>query len=118
MKKLVSCPVYCVRGNCDFYLSLPEEQDVRIGGHHIFMTHGHLYGVGFSVDRLVAAAKRRGADIALFGHTHVPAFRQADGVTLLNPGSISLPRQAERVCTYALLEIDNEDAPHFTLCNV
>ena len=37
---------------------------------------------------LIAAAKRRGAQIALFGHTHSPLCEHLeDGMWLLNPGS-------------------------------
>ena len=118
IRKLVSCPVHCVRGNCDYDFTLPQEKDIEIEGHHIFMSHGHLHGVGFSTESLLAAAKRRGADIALFGHTHVPYLAREDGVTLLNPGSISLPRQANRAYTYALIEIDGAGEAHYILCEL
>ena len=118
VERMAGCPVLCVRGNCDYDFSLPQDRDFELLGHHIFMTHGHLYGIGFGTGTLASAAKRRGADIVLFGHTHRPFLRQEDGMTLLNPGSISLPRQEERAYTYALLELESGGQAHFTLCKL
>ena len=38
-------PFYPVRGNCDWGSDWPGERIVELGGHRIFCTHGHLYGV-------------------------------------------------------------------------
>lgn len=38
-------PFYPVRGNCDWGCDWPAERIVELGGHRIFCTHGHLYGV-------------------------------------------------------------------------
>ena len=37
---------------------------------------------------LALEAKRRGCDIALYGHTHVADICEMEGVTLINPGSL------------------------------
>ena len=34
------------------------------------------------------AAKEKGADIALYGHTHVAHDEEVDGIRLFNPGSL------------------------------
>ncbi|MBQ2607228.1 MAG: metallophosphoesterase family protein, partial [Oscillospiraceae bacterium] len=45
-------------------------------------------GVKSSLSILVREALDRGADVALFGHTHSPFVEHRGGVVLLNPGSI------------------------------
>lgn len=88
LAETVKFPFYCVAGNCDFASTLPQENILTVGGHTIFYTHGHRYGVKTGLGGLLAAAKRKGADIALFGHTHEPLERFEEGIRLLNPGSI------------------------------
>lgn len=63
-------PVYRARGNCDIGFPDPAEGLAPFGGVLFFYTHGHLYGVKSEYDRLAEAAQARGADVALFGHTH------------------------------------------------
>jgi putative phosphoesterase len=104
------CPIpfYCVRGNCDTRLSLfgntvegygavEETLTLNIRSHKIFMCHGHTLGVKGGLVRLAMAAAEKGADIALFGHTHECLEKRcgeglflADGkdLTLFNPGSL------------------------------
>ena len=53
----------------------------------IFMTHGHIYGVKRDLTALTGAAKDAGAQLALFGHTHIQHMEERDGLTLLNPGA-------------------------------
>lgn len=82
---------YTVPGNCDKYRVTPDISETiveNIGGVKIYMTHGHLHRVKSGTDVLIAAAQRRGAKAALFGHTHSPLCeRLDDGMWLLNPGS-------------------------------
>lgn len=79
---------YTVPGNCDFGAnSLPIRQET-FGGKRFYFTHGHLHGVKYGLYRLDLAAREAGADIALFGHTHVAYEEYADGMYLFNPGSL------------------------------
>ena len=82
---------YCVPGNCDKYRVTPDVPETlveTVGGVKLYMTHGHLHRVKSGEGALIAAAKRRGAQIALFGHTHSPLCEHLeDGMWLLNPGS-------------------------------
>ncbi len=82
-------PITYVCGNCDFCAGEDTEKTVEIGGKRLFLCHGHSLGVKEDLSRLAAAA--RGADLALFGHTHEAFDGEVDGVHLFNPGSISLP---------------------------
>ena len=83
--------VHQVAGNCDKYrcpVSARLMLCYRLGGVMTYMTHGHLHRVKSGEGALIAAAKRRGAQIALFGHTHSPLCEHLeDGMWLLNPGS-------------------------------
>ena len=54
----------------------------------------------------------------MFGHTHRPVIMPCDDVMLINPGSISYPRQSDKMCTYIMLEIDDNDEFHFTLKSI
>lgn len=98
------CPVYVVRGNCDWGGGLPQERVVSFGRDRIFLTHGHRYGVKTGIEMLAAAAKQAGANIAVYGHTHIPQVEERYGVILLCPGSVAEPRQQNRLATYAVLE--------------
>ena len=81
-----------VAGNCDFASGLPSEGLIEEAGVRIFFTHGHALGVKHTLDPLWARARRLGARVALFGHTHEPVTMYDDGVYLMNPGSIARPR--------------------------
>ena len=88
------CRMEMVLGNNDFFSRLDREREIDIAGHKAFITHGHYYGVSMGPEGLVDEAKSRGCDIAMYGHTHRPFLDVIDGVTVLNPGSLSYPRQA------------------------
>ena len=60
-------------------------------------------------------AVARGMDIVMFGHTHRPVIIVEDNITLINPGSISYPRQADGIPTYIILEINDNNEFNFEL---
>ena len=43
LSKLFSCPLYAVRGNCDYRTEEPFERVVDLGGKRFLLTHGHQY---------------------------------------------------------------------------
>ena len=110
---LLDCPVYMVRGNNDFFSDLNSEIIVEIGGKKIMVTHGHYYGVSMGPERLIDEALDRGVDIVMFGHTHRPFFLEEKDITVLNPGSLSYPRQSRREPTYLIMEIDEKNNLNF-----
>lgn len=117
---LAECPTYAVRGNCDYSSDLPDEEIVEIGNHRVFLTHGHVYLVSVDLKRISEAAKKRGCDTAIFGHTHKPHLDVGlgDQVTLINPGSISYPRQLGRKGTYIILEVPEKGDVRYNLKNI
>lgn len=110
---LCECPTQFVRGNNDFYSPLPSEVVFELCGYRIMVTHGHYYGVSMGVDWLIEEAKERKADIVMYGHTHRPDYIEEEGMIVLNPGSLSLPRQKGRKPTYMIMEIDEKNKINF-----
>lgn len=102
------CESYFVQGNNDFFAYLPKEIEMRLGKERIFLTHGHLYGVGFDLQGLADEARARNCSMALFGHTHRPFSRMVNGVLCINPGSINFPRQDDRKPSYAMFYLDKK----------
>lgn len=96
--------VKSVVGNCDRYAPGPAEELMEINGYKIYLTHGHLFGVKYSLEKLKKQAKRLGADIVIYGHTHVPHQEEIEEILFLNPGSITWPPVPGRH-SYAVLEV-------------
>ena len=109
---LAGCPVYMVRGNCDWKPFNPNVLTLRAGLHKLYLTHGHLQYVSMGTEFLAEEARKDGCDIVLFGHTHCPFIddRSHPGLLLVNPGSIQLPRQENRRRSYAVMELKQEKA--------
>lgn len=83
-------PFYGVPGNCDRYRcpeGLCESMCLSIGGVMVFMTHGHRQQVKSGLSALVVEARKNKAQVALYGHTHIPDCRFEDGMWILNPGT-------------------------------
>ena len=100
------CRMEMVLGNNDFFSRLDRDREIDIAGHKAFITHGHYYGVSMGPEGLVDEAKSRGCDIAMYGHTHRPFLDVIEGVTVLNPGSLSYPRQEGRRPSYMIIHVD------------
>lgn len=115
IQALTDCPVYMVSGNNDFFSELDREMIVELCGHRIFITHGHYYGVSLDLGRIREEGAARQTDIVAFGHTHKPVVKEKNGITVINPGSLSYPRQEGRRPTYMILEFDKKGLPHFTI---
>lgn len=108
-----------VRGNCDESsftggsYELSEELFLNLGEYNVIMMHGHTHSVKSGEEMAVVYASKRGADILLYGHTHMPVERyypsgyKVDGYTLgkplwvMNPGSVYEG-------SYGLLQIKNK----------
>lgn len=107
-------PVYAVRGNVHWQasmgahdLDLPSMVTVKVGGHAVFMTHGHINFALTMIDKVIhistqptldsvnrniisrlARIKPPDADIVIFGHTHKPCAEYVDGALYFNPGAV------------------------------
>lgn len=87
--------IAAVRGNCDaevdqMVLDFPimaENMLLELGDNPVLATHGH------KVDMHNPPRPGVGG-MLLCGHTHVPACKDIGGVVYLNPGSVSIPKEA------------------------
>lgn len=77
-----------VRGNCDWGSTLPAVRVETFGGRRFYCTHGVAEHVKYGEYEAVLRARAAGAQVLLFGHTHVPLSTYRDGVYVLNPGSL------------------------------
>ena len=96
--------IFAVRGNCEaevdqMVLPFPVMADYCIlpvcaGTRILYATHGHVYHEG-------NRPPMKKWDILLHGHTHVWKAEKRDGFYLLNPGSVSLPKEGNsRTCAF------------------
>ncbi|MEM7111165.1 MAG: YfcE family phosphodiesterase [Chloroflexota bacterium] len=116
-------PVIAVFGNDeteDAQRELPRQQVVTVNGRRILLWHSHFLdraeemasrkGDDFypKLQRSVDRAKSAGAQIAVFGHWHIPLVYEHEGVLVINPGGIASGNYTLRqsLRTVAILEID------------
>jgi len=86
--------ILCVRGNCEaevdqMVLEFPVMADycvIQADGVTVYATHGHVYGEQ-------KLPPMNPGEVLLQGHTHVPRRAEVNGVTVLNPGSVSIPKK-------------------------
>ena len=98
-------PILSVKGNRDYLIDnnfLVKD----LNGVRFYVTHGA--GYFFNIDYLVSNAETLGCNVAIFGHTHMPFLKIIDGVVVLNPGSVSLPRGGSRA-SYALITYETKE---------
>lgn len=86
--------IVAVRGNCDaevdqMMMEFPITDDYRVleaDGEKFFLTHGHLY----NEHKLPPLGM---GTVLAHGHTHIPELKRLEcGLTIFNPGSVSLPK--------------------------
>ncbi len=96
--------VISVSGNCDF--SNDTEKTAVIEGVKVLFTHGHRFGVKNGLERLFYYCSEKGIDLALYGHTHIAAEDESEGVKLVNPGHMS-GRGGEKSYAYLVFDKGN-----------
>lgn len=115
VEELAGCPVEMVAGNNDFFSELEREKEIEIGKYKVLITHGHYYYVAMETEDLRKEALGRGMDVVMFGHTHKPLLDYSKGIVMLNPGSVSYPRQDGHLPSYALMELDEKGEAHYII---
>ncbi|WP_058486562.1 metallophosphoesterase [Defluviitalea phaphyphila] len=104
-KEINNIPLHHVAGNCDFGIDKKDEI-INIYNKKILITHGHKYKVKWGYNRISYYGEEQGANIVLFGHTHIPIIEYYNGILFLNPGSISMPRGDILNPTFGILDIE------------
>lgn len=69
----------------------------------VFATHGHRYYVKSTMDSLLNAAHFSGAQLVLYGHTHIARIEYPAGMTVVNPGSSGLGSEP----SFAVIDISD-----------
>jgi len=101
---------------------LPFRLDLRPNGGHapgpkLVLVHGTptlntLYWHADRSDdfctRMATTAGAKAGDLIAFGHTHLPWFREVDGVHYLNTGSVGRPKDGDWRAGYAIVDMSGE----------
>ncbi len=99
-------PVQAVRGNCDYFTEGPGQLLLECAGKKLLLLHGHQFNVKRGYAGIIAYAKTVKPDLVVFGHTHIPAVFNAEGMVFVNPGSLFFPRGLASP-SYGIIEITN-----------
>lgn len=91
-----------IRGNCDSRIDetllrfpITDAKVVYLNGFRCDLIHGDL-----TTSDLISVER---GDVVMYGHTHLPLLHKADGVTYINPGSISFPKGGNPA-TYGIMD--------------
>ena len=90
------------------YLDALKTQGAQLT--HILLTHGHGYSVKSSLLPLRRRALELDVQLVLYGHTHLPALSEEEGVLFCNPGSCMGDR------LYAEIELQDGKVADARLC--
>lgn len=86
--------ILCVRGNCDTEVDqmvldfnvLCGQACMYVNDRFFVLVHGHR------LTEKELPPMQKGAYLVC-GHTHIPNYEKKEGYTLLNPGSVSIPKE-------------------------
>lgn len=95
--------IIAVRGNCDsevdeMVLEFPimaTYSNILYNNKRLFLTHGHIYNEN-NMPNLTEG------DVFIYGHTHIPKAEKINNIFIINPGSITLPKE-NNPHTYGIL---------------
>lgn len=97
-----------VPGNCDgwFFKESEKTKVVKVCDKNILFTHGDAHNIKFNYNMFFKYVEEKDAAIGLCGHSHIAHVERQDetGLTVINPGSISFPRDSQYP-SYAILEV-------------
>lgn len=94
---------HIVEGNCDGYTMYKSSDYIEFCGKKILFTHGHMYDVKYTDEKLKKEAKSLSVNLVLYGHTHTAKIEYADGIYFVNPGSLYSGRDG--CCSYAIIDL-------------
>ncbi len=113
LRTKVNCTLHVVAGNNDYDPDMDRVRVFDIGKYKAVLTHGHRYRLYSDLSSLFYLAAENHADFVFFGHTHVPMIKEEGPVTLINPGSLTYPRQHGRKPSYIVGTIEDGSNPVF-----
>ena len=98
--------IIAIKGNCDAEVDQmvldfninSDPYELELNGRRVMLTHGHK----FEIDSISATD----FDLVFYGHTHLlRAERLESGITVINPGSTSIPKGGNKN-SFAICEED------------
>ncbi|MDR2771484.1 MAG: metallophosphoesterase [Clostridiales Family XIII bacterium] len=106
LSRLTKREILSVNGNCDFDFSDENYKLIETECGRILLLHGHREHVKSGLLSLYYRAVELGCTAVFFGHTHAACVREQNGVTFVNPGSLTYPAGGAKpsyavVCTRA-----------------
>lgn len=110
IEAIIARPLIKVPGNCDLGVEDARAVSVTFGGRKIFLTHGDRYQVKSGLTLLRKKAIAEQARIVLYGHTHVAAIEEIDGILFVNPGALcaACPHPSCAILTIAAGKVSAE----------
>ncbi|HUK84694.1 MAG TPA: YfcE family phosphodiesterase, partial [Candidatus Acidoferrum sp.] len=100
------------KSNVNYLNSLPMERRLEVAGKNLLITHGspesmeeHIYS-DTPIERLKTLAETAKAEIIIVGHSHEQFWRQVNGVSFVNPGSVGRPGDGNPQTGYAILSFN------------
>lgn len=110
--------VYGVYGNCDVGFGGAYSEVITLEGVSIYMSHGHKYGVKWGdYDEVAIDAIAHEATVAICGHSHEAYLKKNQGILIMNPGSLTLPRDS-RYPSYGILELEDGQVKEASLLQI
>ncbi len=105
--------IIAIRGNCDsevdqMLINYPMMSDysvVLMKKRRVFLTHGHIY----NKDNMLNLSS---GDILAHGHTHIPVAEKVNDIYIVNPGSITFPKEGFKP-TYGIMTEDKFEVKDF-----
>jgi putative phosphoesterase len=97
------------KSSINYLISLNEEIKLESDGKKILIKHSALdpdeeHLTPDSPDeKFREIASQSGADIIIFGHSHIPFKKKVDGVWFINPGSVGRPGDGDPKASYAIM---------------
>lgn len=117
IESITDLPVTAVTGNCDWWSDGGSANLVmECEGKRLYLCHGHMEHVKYGDQTLRQLIREEGYDMALFGHTHTASVSYEGDSVLMNPGSISLPRDGAP--SYGVIHIDERGSIHTNIVRI
>ncbi len=99
--------IIAVKGNYPFDAGIGYKHVCKIDGWVFLLTHGHKERIKHGYETLYYAMLEAEADVAFYGHTHIPDFKHISGKYIINPGAVHRPRTPQGP-SYLVLDLEKE----------
>lgn len=104
-------PFMLIKGNCDFFADSPLVKDLVINGVKFHLEHGNK----INYKNLKEYVTSLNTDVFLFGHLHKKINIKINNTLLINPGSISKPRDDNKY-SYVVITFKDKSDLKVTFC--